>query len=359
MSSIPLINQHLKRPLPWLPLGQFPTPVSELKELAEELRLGELWLKDDGPSGAIYGGNKVRKLEFLLARVRERKATRIVTTGAFGSHHCVATAAYGQQLGLEVILYLYPQPLNAHVLDNLRLDSHFGARMIRLSHISLLPFKAALGAIRRGQHRGKEEIIPPGGSDPLGAVGYVEGGLELARQIKHGQAPEPDTIFVAAGTSGTAAGLTWGLRLGGLETPVVAVQVVDSIVCNRFILNGLARLTARFLRSRGLQQIPDKAPPGLIFQGGFLGQGYGYPTSESEQALAVARAGGLPLDPTYTAKAFAGMLGFIREHQLQAKRHLFWNTISSIDHSETLKNTSLESIPEDFHQDFESVLGGR
>lgn len=351
----PRLNRSLKKPLPWISLGTTPTPVRPLRTLGKELALSELWLKDDGQSSDLYGGNKVRKLEFLLARTLQRQRKRVMTFGALGSHHCLATAAFGQKIGLGVDLYLYPQPLSHHVLNNLLLDSSFAANMIRVPHVGLLPIHASLGALRRGNHKGPKEIIPPGGSDPLGTMGYVEAALELHEQVRAGLCPEPDFIYVAAGTCGTAAGLALGLLLTGLKTKVIAVQVVESIITNTLILNSLARLTIRQLRRHGLK-MKDQAPPNLILKKGHLGKGYGHPTDEAMAALdQLFKAESIKLEPTYTSKTLAGMKDFIRSQGLEKRCHMFWNTVSTVDFSETLKTLSPSDLPAGFHQDFRAL----
>jgi 1-aminocyclopropane-1-carboxylate deaminase/D-cysteine desulfhydrase-like pyridoxal-dependent ACC family enzyme len=356
VSHEPRLQRLLESPLPWRPLGELPTPVRRLDALAEDAGLSELWLKDDGASSRLYGGNKVRKLEFLLARCLDHGRDRVMTFGALGSHHSIATAAFGRQLGLEVDLYLYPQPLSHHVLDNLLLDAHFEARMHRIAHISMLPFKASLGALRRGRLTGRQEIIPPGGSDPLGTMGYVEAGLELCAQIEEGALPAPDFVYVAAGTCGTAAGLALGLALGGLPaTRVVAVQVVDTVVCNPYSLRMLTRLSLKLLRRHGLRGAAALEPR-LDFLKGQLGRGYGHPTdAAADRRDQAARLEGLKLETTYTAKALAGMFQFIEERSCGDARHLFWNTLSSVDHSSTVADVDPASLPTPFHADFRAL----
>jgi 1-aminocyclopropane-1-carboxylate deaminase/D-cysteine desulfhydrase-like pyridoxal-dependent ACC family enzyme len=353
---IPRLNQKLRRPLPWLPLAKTPTPVRPLLSLGRELGIKELWLKDDGQSSDLYGGNKVRKLEFLFARSLARRRKQVMTFGALGSHHCVATAAFGQKLGLGVDVFIYPQPLSHHVLDNLLLAHHFGAHMVRVPHVGLLPIHASLGALRRGAHRGSEEIIPPGGSDPLGTMGYVEGALELCEQIQRGEAPRPDFIYVAAGTCGTAVGLAIGLMIGGLqETKVIAVQVVESIITNTMILNSLARLTIRRLRRHGLK-LRDRAPKNLNLLKGYLGTGYGHPTSEALKALTMMqRTESLTLETTYTSKTLAGLSGFVQQKKLSNRCHMFWNTLSTVDQSAVIAKSKARDLPRAFHKDFQSL----
>ena len=151
-------------------------------------------------------------------------------------------------------------------------------------------------------------VLPAGGSSPLGALGYVEGALELAEQVRDGTLPEPTHVVCAAGSGGTAAGLLLGLRMAGLRTKVLAVVVNDRLKLDHAKLLKLARRSARLLRERGAPGVPDPSPEALVVTHDFLGPGYGRPTPESESAMAAA--GDLGLDPVYTAKAMAAALAF-------------------------------------------------
>jgi D-cysteine desulfhydrase len=353
--SEPRLRAFTKQEIPWTPLASGPTPIRPLEALSKANGGVDIWLKDDGLASPIYGGNKVRKLEFLLARSLRRESRRLLTLGALGSHHALATAAFGQQLGFEVELYLYPQPINHHVLDNLLLDYSFGAQMKRIAHVGLAPFSLAFRSIRRGTYQGPLEIIPPGGSDPTGSLGYVEGALELAEQLEAGLCPRPGAIVVAAGTCGTAAGLACGLQLAGLgDIPIWAVQVVDGIVCNNLLLGSLTRLTARLL-SRVGAPLPKNASSKLELLGGHLGAGYGHPTEDSQQALAqLEDLEGIRLDPTYTAKALSGLLRQGRVAKLSGPL-LFWNTVNRVELGERAASVSPWLLPEAFRRDFASL----
>lgn len=186
-------------------------------------------------------------------------------------------------------------------------------------------------------------------------MGYVEAALELHEQIRAGLCPKPDFIYVAAGTCGTAAGLALGLLLAGLDTKVIAVQVVESIITNTLILNSLARLTIRRLRRHGLK-LKDQAPPNLILKKGHLGKGYGHPTEEGMAALAqMDAAEKIKLEPTYTSKTLAGMKDFVKSHSLERGCHMFWNTVSTVDFSERLETLKPSDLPRGFHQDFKAL----
>lgn len=329
--------------LPWLPLGTFPTPVERLPGLSAGLG-AEVWVKRDDRSGVRYGGNKVRKLELLLADAVARGRRTLVTIGAYGSHHALATAIYGRALGLDVALALYPQPITPHVLDDLLLGQVHGARLIHVRWTALAPLVAvtAAAAAERG------ELIPPGGSSARGTLGYVEAGLELAEQVARGELPAPDAVVVAAGTCGTAAGLALGLELGGLHAArVVAVRVVPAAVASRPLLRRLDLGARRLLRESGAR-LPRRRPVEVELDPHELGGGYGVDTPSARDAVARFGAAGLELETTYTGKAAAALVR-LAAGPLRGKRLLFWHTLSSVDLRADLARAAPAALPAAFH----------
>jgi D-cysteine desulfhydrase len=167
-------------------------------------------------------------------------------------------------------------------------------------------------------------VLPVGGSSPLGVLGYVEAALELAEQVAVGDLPAPAEVVVAAGSGGTAAGLAVGLGLAGLDARVTGVVVTDGLVSERSAAR-LVRRTAALLRKRGAG--PDMGTPAeLRILEGYRGAGYGHPTPEGKLATELARRDGLALDPVYTAKAVAGLLGEARAGRLGAGPVLYLHT---------------------------------
>ncbi|MCA8920594.1 MAG: pyridoxal-phosphate dependent enzyme [Planctomycetes bacterium] len=334
--------------LPWVPLGQFPTPVERLSGL-DEATGAEVWIKRDDRSGALYGGNKVRKLELLLARACVDGDDAAVTIGAYGSHHALATAIYARALGLRAHLVLYPQPLTEHVLDDLLLDHAFGAELTRVSHPVFAPYRSERVAARLGS----AARIPAGGSNALGTVGFVEAGLELAAQVAEGALPCPDAIVVAAGTCGTAAGIALGCELAGLETRVVAVRVVPRLIANGLNLRRLRRGALALLRKAGLgAPLQSRVPVTIETQQ--LGRGYGASTPAAEDAVRRMAAVGIEVETTYTGKAAAALF---RPGAFAEQRVLFWHTYSSVDLSSTLAEVDPRALPAAFRPVL--IEGGR
>ena len=290
---------ELRDTLPQVPLGARPTPVRRLDGLP-----ADVWMKDDGVFGdGGWGGNKVRKLEWILADARRRGASTILTFGALGTNHGLATALYARDHGLDVALALVDQPVDDHVAAQLERLEASGATLHRLHTrarvIAALPWLMV-------RHR-RPYVLPIGGSSPVGALGYVEAGLEIAAQVRAGALPEPGRVVVPMGSGGTAAGLAAGLALGGLRTGVLGVVVNDSLRLDEASTTRLARKTLKLLRSRGAD-VPDALAPIEVTREQ-LGPGYGHSTSRSQAAAELARErAGLELDPVYTAKSMAGLL---------------------------------------------------
>ncbi len=303
-----------------LELGRYPTPVEPIPSLSNAR--ADLWVKRDDLTHPVYGGNKVRKLERLLAAVpspRSGARPRVVTVGAAGSHHVLATAYFGAQAGMDVEAVLFPQPATAHVAEVLRADIALGARLFTAPSVPL----AALGVV--GRALGGARVIPPGGSNVAGALGYVEAAFELEAQVRSGAMPEPDVCVVALGSGGTAAGLAAGFAAAGMKTRVVGACILQP--------TWLAGMTARGLARACLRRLGSEASLAgrLTVDARFVGAGYGHATPEGDEATALAREhAGLALDPTYTAKAFACALRHVCEasHGGHAAV-LYWHTLSS------------------------------
>ncbi|HEY2747177.1 MAG TPA: pyridoxal-phosphate dependent enzyme [Polyangia bacterium] len=314
--------------VPWLPLGRFPTAVSRLERLLPPSV--ELWIKHDDASGTAYGGNKVRKLEFLLGDAKARGARRLVTLGAIGSHHVLATAIYGRQSGFTVDAVVFPQPLTDHVREQMIADVAAGAALHPVRGYTGVPWRVWQ------QRRGRGVAwISAGGSSPIGSLGWVSAGLELLEQIARGELPRPDVIYVALGSCGTAAGLLVGLAgapsLPRLDARVVGVRVVDRMVSNERVTRRLAARTAAHLVARGEDWFNHFRPPPFTVDHRFFGGAYGRATPASDGAVARAAAVGLTLEPTYTGKAMAALLADADAGALEGKRALFVNTYSSVD----------------------------
>jgi D-cysteine desulfhydrase len=303
-------------------LAETPTPVERIASLGSGS--SELWVKRDDRTHAVYGGNKVRKLEALLGDASARGARRLVTVGAVGSHHVLATTYFGKRAGFDVEAVLVPQPRTEHVVEVLRADLALGLRAYPVGSWGAAPWAVAARAFAAGPAAGKARVIPVGGSSVLGSMPYVEAGLELGHQVRAGELPEPDVCVVAVGSGGTAGGLAAGFAAAGLRTTVVGVCVSTPPWALELLTRHFARACAR---RRG---VPRANLPRLrlVIDRRFLGAGYAYPTPEGAEAARIAEEHAhLPLDPTYTSKTFACALWFVRARR--ARHVLYWHTLSS------------------------------
>ncbi|MEV7523172.1 pyridoxal-phosphate dependent enzyme [Streptomyces sp. NPDC091371] len=312
--------------LPYLALGDGPTPVRPLDGLGFR---SPVWLKDDSGYGrGGWGGNKVRKLEWLLPQARRRGARTILSVGGLGTNWGLAAALYAREQGIDVALALIDHPVDDHVRAQLRRlrDSgatlHFPRTKRRL--ILSLPWLVA----RHTHGLTPPHLLPAGGSSPLGTLGYVECGLELADQVARGLLPEPGWIVTAVGSGGTAAGLALGLRLAGLRTRVMGVVVNDTIRLDGAALAALAGRTRTLLRSRGADLPPVRIGPGdIASERGWLGPGYAHPTGPGARALQrAASEAGLELETTYTAKALAALTDLDAAGRFGGEPVVFLNT---------------------------------
>jgi D-cysteine desulfhydrase len=294
-----------------------PTPVYPFR-LGAAAEHAELWVKDDGAIHPLYGGNKARKLHAVMAALAAAPPRRLLTFGAAGSHHVLATALFAGLAGIPVQAVLLPEPHTEHVEATFR--ALLGQRISiepALSKARAVP--AFLRSYRRGDH-----VLGPGGAGLPATLAYVEAARELESQVEQGALPPPDEIVVALGSGTTAAGLLVGLSSTRLTSRVIAVQVIGGSLSRATTL-GLAWRAARSLGLRNIGRLAER----LIVERGELGGGYGLPTPSSEGASRRGADGGLSLDPTYTAKAFAHALA--RAARGPAGRViLYWHTLSTL-----------------------------
>jgi len=323
------VYPELKGRIPWVPLGTFPTPVQRL----ERIEVRDLWIKRDDLSSPVYGGNKVRKLEFALAEARARNRKRVVTMGAAGTHHGLATAIFSRQMGMACTLLLFPQPETQEVKRSLSLFTRYGARVLRMRTLWRTVIAYYLTHRLRAP---RAYYLFAGGSNVAGTMGFVNAAFELKWQIDRGMCPEPARIFCAAGSNGTLAGLALGAALAGLRTQVMGVRVSSSHLgpfpaCTPRTVRQLMARTYRQLRRRS-KRIPRIPIPRPIMLEGYLGKGYGYPTREGRRAQDLMQERErISLDPTYTAKTFAAILDHSEQQPGGAGAVLYWHTFNSSD----------------------------
>ena len=321
-NAYPTLEKHLDK----LVLAKLPTPVGErVVSLTGSKR--RISVKYDNLTSSFYGGNKLRKLEYLLRRALARNADRVATFGTAASNHALATALYAKQLGLPCTCLTSHQVKTTAAAKTLRLLLANGAEIVHYGG----SYHSRIATMRRHMQGRNAWLIPIGGSSWLGTVGYVNAGLELAAQITALEIPVPDRIYIATGTMGSAGGLALGLALAGQKIEVQAVRVSPEIIMNRRRLDHLMVKTATML-SRIDASIPaNLASRALIeVRHEFFGDGYAVSNDATDAAVELASAQlDLDLEPTYTGKAMAALLYDLAQSEHAGKSMLFWNTYNS------------------------------
>ncbi len=335
--------------------ASLPTPVERLDTLAEELGI-DLWVKRDDLSGTTYGGNKTRKLEFLLADALEQGHDEVWTVGAIGSNHVLATCLWGTELGLECGALHFPQPVTEHVLHNLRALSTTHPNLHLIGHRAQLPVEMFKVKLKEWLNTNPGVYyIPGGGSSPVGVLGYVAAAFELVDQYAEMDEPLPDVVVVAAGTCGTFSGLRLGFELAEVPIRVIGVRVVDKIVANVPLATHLANRTAALMEDYGAGELPRLRHADIEILDGFLGDDYGVPTASGLRAIQrMERADGLHLEPTYTGKAFGALLDRVRD--FRGRRVLYWHTLSSADLGARIDASNVaRDLPDEYMDYFEEL----
>jgi len=307
------------RSLPSVPFAPAPTPVEELANLRAALGgASRLLVKRDDAIAFAFGGNKVRKMRLVAARAQGAGADTLITTGGVQSNHARVTAAAAAKLGMKCILIANgsrPERATANALLDGLLGAdvrYVAAREDRIPGMQ----RAADEVLRNG---GTPFVIPLGASTPLGAAAFVEAIAELAGQID-----PPDVIIHSTSSGGTQAGLIAGCTLAGWSTRVIGMSADGSSAALerdiRELLAGLAELL-------GFATDRFAAAP-VVIDDAFVGPGYAMPTLESREAIELtARTEALFLDPTYTAKAMAGLISLVRRRAFEKDTTvLFWHT---------------------------------
>jgi len=312
--------------LPRITLADLPTR-AELRVLSIGNKRVPIIIKHDEETNAVYGGNKVRKLEYLLQRALEHKASRVATFGAVASNHAIATALHSATVGLDCTCLLSHQfktpqaalALNMHLKRGTEIVRYGGKRPQRV-------------ATMRRYVRGRNAwVIPIGGSNWLGAVAFFNAGLELAAQVADRVIPAPDRLYVANGTMATVAGLALGIAAAGLDTEIQAIRVTHKTVAHPQAMRRLLHKTA-FLMHRLDSSVPeDLAGRARIhYRDEFFGTGYAHPTPAGDRAIELAAEQlGLKLESTYTGKALAALLHDLQQSESTDQHFLFWNTYAA------------------------------
>ena len=317
--------------------GLFPTAVEAMAISPEA------WIKRDDLSHEEYGGNKIRKLEFIIADAKRRGAKRIITFGAIGTNHGVATAMMCQRAGLEAVIYLFDQPVTDTVKKNLRLMQYYGARLIYKGTLfkTVLAYYLSSYRVQNGSY-----FLFAGGSNLYGTLSFVNGACELKAQIDQGLCPEPAVIVCPVGSSATLAGLSYGCQLLGMKTRVMGIRVAPArlgpfAACTTDTVYALMTEVHHYLKAFD-SALPKPERPWLVDD--YYGEGYGVATAKGDKAIELFAQQGIQLEQTYTGKAAAAFLDQLEQHQGPV---LFWNTYNSRDMSARANAVQIDQLPND------------
>jgi D-cysteine desulfhydrase len=323
----------------------------------------EVWVKRDDQTSPIYGGGKVRKLEWILANPPYDDDRPMLSVGGVGSHHLVALALFGGELGKRLHALTFTQELTPHVCANLALLASMGTEFWHVGSRAALPW--AWGRYYGwGRPKCLGRWLAAGASTGLGCFGFVEAGLELAQQIEVGVLPPPRTIYLAAGTGGTAAGLAVGLALAGVATRLRLVATVERWAFNRTMFRAKLRAVYRTLNEYGLEEgrgsvddLLKRTSVEWSIDHRWVGAGYGRVTDAAVVGLREAAEFGLRLETTYTAKCLAALRADASSDVAIARGPvLFWNTHGANDLRARIRPSLLEHVPAALREQVRSSL---
>ncbi len=294
-----------------------------------------VWVKRDDLSSDIYGGGKVRKLEYVLANPPHNTDAPVLSLGGTGSHHLLAVALFLAPMGRTLHALTFDQVMTPHVRMGLSVLASLGTQFWHARTRTGLPLAwLRYQLFQRPTRRGV--YMPPGASDGLGGLGFVAAGVELGRQIADGELPHPGRIYVTGGSAGTSAGLAIGLSIAGVATHIRIISAVETIGFNRLMYTRMLGQVFSCMRKHGFEARGRVG--GLLREAGVtwsidhsqVGPGYAVPTPAGKQAIAAAGRGGMQLETTYTGKCVAAMLHEFEADDVEGPV-VFWNTHASND----------------------------
>lgn len=350
--------KELEDKIPYIKLANLPTPIQRCYNLEKVLQHDAIFIKRDDLTGFgdLYGGNKVRKLEFLLGDALKQGAKKIITYGCVGTNHGLATACYSSQLGLDCLLMLKHQPNSPVVRQNLLSDHYFKAKIeIFSNNVERNNELEKLLANNKDSY-----FFPTGGSVPLGALGFVNAAFELKEQIDKGEMPEPDVVYVPLGSCGTTAGLLLGFNLTNIHSKICAVTVEPEDRTGEFedaikklffetnmLLNG-------YTAAIPLLEFPEEQ---LRINRDFCGTEYGlWLQSTDDATLLMNNEEKINLEGTYSAKSFAALIDDSKNNVVRRNETiLLWNTYCGLDFSHLTNTIDYKQLNPTVHYYFEDL----
>jgi 1-aminocyclopropane-1-carboxylate deaminase/D-cysteine desulfhydrase-like pyridoxal-dependent ACC family enzyme len=345
----------LKGNLAYKSFCDLPTPITKLENFGRIFGHNNIYLKRDDLTGSLlkkrlYGGNKARKLEWLLADALEKNATKIMTYGCAGSNHALATAIYSNLLGLSSILMLKPQPTTNIVRQNLILDFY--------SNADIRFFKN-----NKDRDEARNKIlqdksiyfIPTGGSNKIGAIGFVNAAFELVEQIKNGVINLPDYIYLPIGSSGTTAGLMLGFSLQKLPTKIIAIAVEPEEHENQFrdSVKKLFKETNEFLNSLDNSIELIEFPNNQLTINNTIATEYGeWNNADFDTIKLFKDLENITIEGTYSTKPIIALINDIKNNLLVNKTVLVWETYCGLDFNHKINSFDFKVLPKFCHPYF-------
>ena len=352
----PIINEYFPdlEKIPWISLREYPTDVEKLERMGEARGFSNLFIKRDDRCNPVYGGNKVRKLEYMLGDAQRKEKKTLISLGAVGSNQVPAIGIFGSELGFDVVGILMDQPNALYVRENLLLDQYYGIKIVyaknKVSEIGAF----LVEYLRTELGGGKPYFITPGASSELGNMGFVNAGFELKQQIDNGEVVEPDYIIVPSASIGTSAGLYLGCKLAGLRTRVIGVRVAMAWLVTKWRMGRMIRDINNFMRKYDSSvPVADVKRDDLILLEDYLGEDYAYFTDCSRDCVNdMFDLENIKLEHTYTGKALGGGLDRLKKQGETDANILFWNTYNSIDFSDKTATIDYRNLPIKFQKYF-------
>ena len=347
---------RLGRKLPYVSLSKLPTPVYKLTELGGDIGVADLYIKRDDLCGIVYGGNKVRKLEFILGEVKRSRKEEVLIISRPEYKHTLTASICARHAGLGSVSMLLPGEDGVRTRRNLLMSHYCGTELHQYRNMPLLFLGTAYQFLRHGFTTGNFPAFVRGSrSCPLGTIGYVNAAFELKKQIDDGEMPAPDSIYVALSTMGTAVGLMLGLKAANLKSRLVSVRALNTKMAYSERMVRLFRKTAGYLNSL------DPSFPKLELSPGEMDVRYGsYGQNSCPSARKVIevqsqleREEGIKLDKDYTENAFACLLADADKGVLNDKVVLFLHTYDCRDLSGIISTVDYRELPRCFHRYFE------
>jgi 1-aminocyclopropane-1-carboxylate deaminase/D-cysteine desulfhydrase-like pyridoxal-dependent ACC family enzyme len=344
----PLVAElpEIGRNVPFRALVHAPSAVEPCAAIEPWLGRGGVFQKRDDQVSPLYGGNKVRRFEYLLADAEAHGAKHLVTVGGLASTQVMATILFGRGAGFDVTAALFDQPITRFAREALLTGAAAGGTLVYGGGY----VTTAIRTIQARCGAEKAYLILPGASTPRALLGYVDAMLELGEQVRRGEAPQPDVIVVPAGSGGTLAALAVGAAILKWDVLITGVRITDLIACNRVTIGLLIRALRGFLGRRAAAAKGIRmGKVRVAIHHGAIGRGYGYATPAAIEAVPeVERLLGVPGEITYSGKGLVGLRAVAAEHP--KKTILYWHTLSSAPRPSL--SASPDALPSGFARAF-------